>query len=555
MFKEMILIADPVKPFEFTPKGTPRRQATLEAYAEEIEAAYVSVKSSSQTHLLPPLKWDSETSLEFVQKVVGKVLKSNVPDDGDLFQYGCDSLQATWIRNTILHALRTSSSINTREIGHGFVYQHPSIKSLANFLVDVARGSYERNSEDNTAAMLKLVERTSGGLPRETFAKPSSGESEVVLATGTTGTFGCYILASLLCSSRVSKVYAIVRKTSNDIKSRQKEAFVARRLDVSLLDSPKLVLLEGDTTADNFGLNSEVYKELQDTITSIFDNAWMVDFNVSLSTLKPFVWGTRKLVDLALTSKVLPCFIFVSSAGVARNIPVGEESFLPDPKVAAGWGYAESKWCAEALLQKVGEETPLKPIVVRCGQLSGARGKPDHGHGGFWKIDEWFPTLVKCSTKIGLLPDVPGKVSWIPIDVAAQVVVELGFRRLDRSSTEFFNIAHSRPVPAMRIMKPLKDVLGLELVPYAQWFKTLEASIEADAASEADQHVVARLLEFFRSMQMGISERDSEAFGFPEIVTGKREKLLAGVFELEGELGEKDIEAWIREWRLQGLLS
>ncbi|KAK1216894.1 hypothetical protein PQX77_020470 [Marasmius sp. AFHP31] len=552
IFKEMILVADPAKPFEFTPKGTPRRQAVLDAYAGEIEAAYISVRNSSQTQLIPPLEWDQVSSLEFVKKALGKVLKAKVPDDRDIFQHGCDSLQATWIRNTILHALRTSSLINTREISQGFVYQNPSIKLLAEFLVKVAKGFRERNLEENTVAMQKLVDDLSGGLPKTT-AESQAGGSHVVLLTGSTGAFGSYILASLLRSAAVSKVYAIVRKSDDGVASRQRGAFATRGLDVNLADNPKLQLLEGDPNADELGLGHDLYHELQQTVTSIIHNAWTVNFNVTLSTLEPLVRGTRKLINLALSSKTLPSFVFVSSAGVIRNVPVGEESFVSDPKVAAGWGYAESKWCAEILLQKVGAETPLKPVIIRCGQLSGARGVPEYG--GFWNADEWFPTLVKCSSRIGQLPDVPGNASWIPIDVAAQIVTDFAAFPLDSSNAEVVNLAHSQPVPATKIISHLKDVLKLETVPYDQWFTALEASIEdVTNTSDADQHVVARLLEFFRSMQIGITKSGSEAFGFPTIITGKRARHLNSP-ETEKPLDEKDVVAWVRNWRLHQMLS
>lgn len=36
----MILVANPAKPFEFTPKGTPRKSKIINEYEVEIEFAY-----------------------------------------------------------------------------------------------------------------------------------------------------------------------------------------------------------------------------------------------------------------------------------------------------------------------------------------------------------------------------------------------------------------------------------------------------------------------------------------------------------------------------------
>ena len=47
VFKEMIIVSDPAKPLEFTPKGTPRRHASLVLYASDIEALYTLVAQSA----------------------------------------------------------------------------------------------------------------------------------------------------------------------------------------------------------------------------------------------------------------------------------------------------------------------------------------------------------------------------------------------------------------------------------------------------------------------------------------------------------------------------
>lgn len=86
----MILVADKSKPFEFTPKGTPRRQAVLNAYSAEIDAAYEAVKQSSQTHLAAPVQGELSNSLHFVREAVEKILTNTVEDNDDLFQNGCD---------------------------------------------------------------------------------------------------------------------------------------------------------------------------------------------------------------------------------------------------------------------------------------------------------------------------------------------------------------------------------------------------------------------------------------------------------------------------------
>jgi hypothetical protein len=91
LFKEMILVAAPDKPFLYTPKGSMRRSATLDAYEAEIAAAYDAVAEAAQEDIPAPTDWNLANILPFVRKVVSNViLKTTLSDEDDLFQHGCD---------------------------------------------------------------------------------------------------------------------------------------------------------------------------------------------------------------------------------------------------------------------------------------------------------------------------------------------------------------------------------------------------------------------------------------------------------------------------------
>lgn len=86
----MILVAKPSKPFEHTPKGTPRRLAVISQYKNEIESAYTAVEESSQSDIAPPENWTKEKTHNFVSSLLRNVLKAEVGLDNDIFSYGCD---------------------------------------------------------------------------------------------------------------------------------------------------------------------------------------------------------------------------------------------------------------------------------------------------------------------------------------------------------------------------------------------------------------------------------------------------------------------------------
>ena len=87
---EMIIVSSPNKPFVWTAKNTPRRQAILQDYEPEIENLYRNVEETAQIELSPPSSWDITSTTTFVRVVVNRVLKTTAEDDDDIFRKGCD---------------------------------------------------------------------------------------------------------------------------------------------------------------------------------------------------------------------------------------------------------------------------------------------------------------------------------------------------------------------------------------------------------------------------------------------------------------------------------
>lgn len=287
----MILVSKPSKPFELTSKMTARRHVVIKAYAEEIKALYETIKNSSQDDIPAPVSWNVEFTKEFVKKVVEKVMKLQLADDVDFFLEGCDrygpmflsftdssfpylptyvvvsSLQATYIRNAIIHALRKSSDIPTAHLPNNFVYSNPTIISLSSFILAFlasASASSDSIIEAKISAMQSLLETYTATFPshlpqgRETAANID----EIVLLTGTTGRLGAHLLAQLSARKSVARVYALNRTGTGSIVERQRTAFESWGLDIGLLSDDKIVLVEADFSKKDLGVGAGLFSEV-----------------------------------------------------------------------------------------------------------------------------------------------------------------------------------------------------------------------------------------------------------------------------------------------------
>lgn len=177
------------------------------------------------------------------------------------------SLQATWIRNSILHALRTSSKTNIRKIPINFVYSNPTVSGLASFVHGVANSGYSRTEDRPTAAkaMEDMLEKYTRQLPMHLPVNEQDNlpMREVVLLTGSTGCLGSALLAQLAVDPEVTKIYALNRTGKTTLRERQRDVLLARGYDAdATIDSSKVALLEADLIQPTLGLPQITYDEV-----------------------------------------------------------------------------------------------------------------------------------------------------------------------------------------------------------------------------------------------------------------------------------------------------
>lgn len=180
------------------------------------------------------------------------------------------SLGAVYLRSTIAHALKQTG------IGASFetssIYDFPTTISLAQFISQSATGNVASSdtSEDRAKLLLSLVEQYTTNLPCHAGIL-SAPEKETVLVTGTTGSLGINVLKTLVSLDSVRRVYAFNRKGSSGATPRDRHLSASKLqgIDEALIDSPKIVYLEGDITLVDLGLANDVIRELRSTLTSV----------------------------------------------------------------------------------------------------------------------------------------------------------------------------------------------------------------------------------------------------------------------------------------------
>ena len=174
-----------------------------------------------------------------------------------------------WIRNSTLNALRNTTKLNTREIPTNFVYQNPTVSALGKFIHDLTSTGASRQLDGVVKEMTDLVRKCTHEFPAHMQTVGIAPHGDVILVTGTTGATGANTLAELYRTSLVSRIIVLARKSAIPISVQQKKALEDRGLDPTIIDFPKITLLEGDLTVPGFGLTENVLLELKSVVTHI----------------------------------------------------------------------------------------------------------------------------------------------------------------------------------------------------------------------------------------------------------------------------------------------
>ncbi|MCJ1242991.1 hypothetical protein MMC30_000187 [Trapelia coarctata] len=549
--EDRILFTKPGKPMLRTEKGTVKQAATLKAYEKEIEELYTT-GSSQDTESLPKLNARDEPSLRSRLLDLFRIITKlrSLTEDEDFFAAGIDSLQVMKTVRQLKASLGSTNGIEVspKHITPSVIYSNPTIRKLSRAVWNL--GSQSTNgtqcsSIDHLQATQEMYDRYAHMLPPKAPAQDQVADKEfTVVLTGSTGSLGSYLLDSVVRNLSIARVYCLNRALDGEAK--QTSVSAARGLPTTW--GSKVTFLHTDLSKENLGLSAAAYEKLTSRASFIIHNQWPVDFNLSLSTFEPHIRGVVNLLTLSSASPKRPPILYTSSIATVANwtakhpsSPVPEGP-IHDYSIPIRIGYGQSKYISERLLESAGEVSGVNAAICRVGQIAGPVNKS-----GVWNKQEWFPSLVTSSKYLGVLPDslgVQDKITWIPVDILANIIVELIVSDCASTAerwTVFHNLENPHPttwqglLPAVRSRFPA----DAKVIPYETWLRALQDSADSTTEDEVSANPAVKLLDFFEGLAKseGVPEMSTEE-------TARRSEAMAGLGPVEGKWVERWMEGW-----------
>ena len=329
---------------------------------------------------------------------------------------------------------------------------------------------------------------------------------QTVVLTGSTGALGNYILDCLLQTPETQKVYCLNR--SEDAGERQRRGHTSRDLESNLISS-KTQFEKVSLEKDHLGIDERLYRDIASTTTCIIHNAWPVDFNLDVTSFTPQLTGVKNLIRLTSDCEHDATLAFISSVSAVANWSriSGMQATVPEALIqdwrSPRMGYGRSKLISENLLQEAVQHSGIRATILRVGQLAGPLL---HGQAGTWNRQEWVPSLLASSMFLKKVPATLGpvnEVDWVPMDLAAKIVVELlmdGPHEKSKGSktAQIYHVTNPSRISWQKLLPTIKKRLGVEVqeVDLIEWVHQLRQSKESDLG-KTDHNPAIKLLDAF----------------------------------------------------------
>ncbi|EIT74140.1 hypothetical protein BDV35DRAFT_403939 [Aspergillus flavus] len=548
--KTHILFTKPGKPMLRAGKGTIQRAGTLALYAAELDALYTDADRLSQADREQQASFGRVDNPQLLANYIRQSMTSvtgwnQLSDTESFFELGLDSLQAITATRIFRRGL------NFPTFSPNLIYLHPSVEELTQTVLRLQQ-HHEASAEATKEAQLQQRDQ----LLQELSAQitPRASEEHIVMLTGSTGSLGTYILATLLKTPSVAHIHCLNRKDNAVDIQRQKSEAYGLNLDMS-----RVSFWTSDLSKPGLGLQSDVLDILQ-TTTLVIHNAWAVNFNLSLASFRPNLAGVVNLINFCGESGQNPHLFFISSIsstmGHRTDNGLTPETVIKTTTPAPN-GYADSKYLAEQLLDQAARQDPVHvhASFARVGQIAGPVRSP-----GLWNKAEWFPSLVMSSLHLGALPNTLGpalnRVDWMPIDLLAEVLVDLALRDHGATagrSVKVYHPVNPRPLDWEAVRPVVAEALSkasgktVDTIPFQDWVQRVRQDIETgnklnDGELQAllSRNPAAKLLEFFEGI---MSQTERENVLDTRLTVQLSEKLQA-VDAVKPEW----IQKWVEEW-------
>ena len=309
-------------------------------------------------------------------------------------------------------------------LGLGAFSREPTVASLAEHLLALL-GHADQSAAPAIdlgleAQLPEAIEQALAQVPQPRRCGPPRS----ILLTGATGFLGAFLLADQLQRHQGLQVYCLVRADGAGAAKARVRANLEHYGLWHESFGARVVGLAGDLSQPHLGLDQVMWQGLAERLDGILHNGAQLGYVASYDQLKGAnVNGTCEVLRLASTRRIPLEYISstaVYEAARYRDVVIHETDDV------AGWegiylGYSQTKWVSERLVLAAGA-AGLPIAVYRPPLISG------HSQTGAWHEDDFLHRMMRGCLAMGLTPELPMELDFVPVDFVAAAVGALAWQ-------------------------------------------------------------------------------------------------------------------------------
>lgn len=344
------------------------------------------------------------------------------------------------------------------------IYNNSNIKDLANFI--------ESNSSSEAKPDLTNIENI------QILNNVKKFDLSTVLITGVTGFLGIHLLKNLLINEKVEKIYCIIRNKINlNGKIRLQKMidfyFASDENLLKLIDK-KVIILNGDITKNQLGLDQNTYFKIKEDVTCVINSAANVKHFAKPGKIYiDNVQSVINLIDFCEDKISLAHISTLSIAGYKGDLTknkVFDENTLFINQEFNNNPYLVTKFEAEKEILEA-TSNGLNAVIFRLGNIM-----PRASDGVFQENSNQNVFLASLKAIIDskvVAKDLLGlKLEFSPVDECADIILGL---LENSSSNSIYHILSNKEITVAELKTILKflncDLLDVDLKTFIEEMK------------------------------------------------------------------------------------
>ena len=341
-----------------------------------------------------------------------KLLNTKVGINDDIFELGADSLLAIKFKVEML-----SHNI---DVQYSDIFKYPTVKGLSeveNINVSTQMDTY------NYTEINKVLEKNDV----KNIKNAQKCTHNNILLLGSNGYVGMHILYDFI-KNDTGNIYCIIRD-KNKISAKTRflntlHFYFNNELD-EFIDN-RIIVLTGDITKENFGLNTETFNSITNKISILINSSANVRHYGNLKDFENInIDLTKKTIDFC--KKYNKRLIHISSTSVCGNINNNENITFSENNLYIGQEldnvYINSKFEAEKLILE-NFSTGLNAQILRLGNIT---NRYSDGKFQINPNENAFVGRLQSLIKLGIISDylLNTKLEFTPVDLCGNAIISI----------------------------------------------------------------------------------------------------------------------------------